>query len=108
MRDFDFNKGLFLNISQFADIVKLTTETLRHYDREGIFPAAQIIGNSKHNHQRLYNPTQITKAKMVHVLSEIGVKLADIKELVDNRTPALAMKLLSKQQSIIADELQLL
>jgi effector-binding domain-containing protein len=51
---------------------------------------------------------QITTVKVIRVLTEIGVPLNTIKELAVNRTPLTLMKLLSKYQDIVADELRFL
>jgi len=48
---------------------------------------------------------QITTVKMIRVLTEIGVPLNMIKELVQNRSPEKMLKLLSKHKDIVADEL---
>jgi DNA-binding transcriptional MerR regulator len=97
----------YLNVTEFAKLVGITAEALRHYDRKDIFKPAKY-GNEFDNKYRLYDPTQITTIKMIRVLTEIGVPLHTIKELSQNRTPEKLMKLLSKHQGIIADELRFL
>ena len=97
----------YLTIKEFSEIVGMTIETLRHYDKKGIFKPAKH-GVDFENKYRYYTPTQITTIKMIRVLTEIGVPLDTIKELAQERSPEQLMKLFSKQQGIVADELRFL
>jgi len=106
MNDMNLDKD-FLSIKEFAEFVDITVETLRHYDKKGIFSPAKH-GIEFENNYRYYTPTQITTIKMIKVLAEIGVPLEKIKELTQDRTPEKLMKLLSKQRDIVADELRFL
>ena len=64
----------FLTIKKFAELVGMKPSKLRHYDDEDVFvPAMRSMLNK--NNDRLYSPTQIITAKMIRVLSEIGVPL---------------------------------
>jgi len=71
IKDFDED---YLSIKEFAEIVGLTPETLRHYDRKDIFSPAKI-GIEGENNYRYYLPTQATAIKMVLVLTDIEVCL---------------------------------
>jgi DNA-binding transcriptional MerR regulator len=102
MRNFDPEKD-FMTISEFATIVGMTVDTLRHYDRKGVFLPAKVETKGT-NDCRYYSPTQITTIKMIKVLVEIGVKLDVIKELAQSRTPEAMFKLLNKHGNIVADE----
>jgi DNA-binding transcriptional MerR regulator len=106
MREFDPERD-FLTISEFASIVGMTVDTLRHYDRKGVFLPAKVETKGT-NECRYYSPTQITSIKMIKVLAEIGVKLDVIKELAQNRTPEAMFKLLNKHGNIVADEMRFL
>ena len=106
MSDNNLDKD-FLTIKEFSEIVGITIETLRHYDKKGIFKPAKH-GVEFENKYRYYTPTQITTIKMIRVLTEIGVSLETIKELARERSPEKLIKLFSKQQGIVADELRFL
>ena len=97
----------FLSIKEFAELVGMTAEALRHYDRKKVFQPAKY-GTEFKNKYRRYDPTQITAIKMILVLTEIGVHLDTIRELANDRTPEKLMKLFSKHQRIVADELHFL
>jgi len=82
-------KGLendFLCIREFAKYVGISVESLRHYDRKGIFKPAKY-GEGDFSKYRYYSPHQITAVKMIRVLTEIGVPLVVIKELSEKRNP---------------------
>jgi DNA-binding transcriptional MerR regulator len=106
MNDTIFNKD-FLSIKEFAELVGVTVEALRHYDRKAVFQPAKY-GEEYENKYRYYAPTQITTVKMIRVLTEIGVPLDTIKALAQERSPEKLIKLFSKQQGIVADELRYL
>ena len=97
----------FLTVKEFAELVGMTAESLRHYDRKGVFQPAKH-GIEFENKYRYYSPTQITTVKMIRVLTDIGVPLDIIKDLAKMRTPEKLMKLLSKHKSIVADEIHFL
>jgi len=94
----------YFTINEFSKHVGITAESLRHYDRKGVFRPIKHGVETKNNY-RYYAPTQITTVKLIRVLTEIGVPLSKIKELSENRTPEALMKLLCKQKRIVADEL---
>lgn len=106
MKEFN-SENDYLSITEFAAIVGVTVEALRHYDRVGVFVPARAIYRGKIKY-RYYSPTQITTIKMIKALTEIGVKLKVIKELAENRTPERLLKLLHKHGNIIANEMRFL
>ena len=106
MSDNNYNND-YLSISEFADIVGMTTETLRHYDRKGVFHPAKR-GEDFENKYRYYAPTQFMVAKMIRVLTEIGVPLEEISELVQDRTSEKIVKLFCKHKDIVSNEIRFL
>jgi len=104
MSDDNFNNG-YLTVGEFSEIVGIPAETLRRYDNDGIFHPAKR-GVELKNEYRLYSPTQITSAKMLRVLSEIGVPTQTIKALVKDRTPEKLLKLLNKHKGMIEDHIR--
>jgi len=97
----------YISIKDFADIVGISTNALRYYDKEGIFHPATRGTGEKCKH-RLYEPTQITAVNMLRVMAEIDIPLKTVKELAQNRSPESMLKLLSKQRYNLFDKLQLL
>jgi DNA-binding transcriptional MerR regulator len=87
-----------LTISDFAKIVDISPSTLRYYDTIGLFSPA-VSGAESGNSYRYYSPMQITTVKMVRVLTELGVPLKIILEVVKERTPAKILRLLDDQSS---------
>ena len=94
-----------LSINDFSNIVGISADTLRYYDKVGLFHPAEH-GSGENNKHRLYDPNQITAVNMIRVLTEIDVPLKTIKELSQNRTPVKMLKLLSKQRYHLIDKLQ--
>ena len=103
MKNKDLNND-FLCIKEFAQYEGITVESLRHYDRKGIFSPAKRGEDS----YRYYSPKQITTVRMLRVLKEIGVPLKTIKELMDGRTPVTMIKLLSANRDRVASEIRFL
>lgn len=97
----------YLSIKEFAEFVGMSVSTLRYYDNKGVFDPAKR-GVKFENNYRLYSPRQITTAKMIHILTEIGVSLKTIKELKNTRTPEKIIKLLSKHKEQISNEIHFL
>jgi len=98
----------FLPIREFSEIAGMTTDALRLYDKRGIFKPAKHGEKFKNKYRYYYAPTQVVTVKMTRVLADVGVPLSTIKELAEERTPEKLIKLFSKQQGIIADEVRFL
>jgi len=97
----------FLTIKEFSKYVGISASALRHYDRIGAFVPAKH-GVDQENKYRYYSPVQITTAKMIRVMREIGVPLGTIKKLRENRTPEKLLRILRTHWNDIADEMRLL
>jgi DNA-binding transcriptional MerR regulator len=97
----------FLTIKNFAKLAGITVKSLQHYDRKGIFSPAKR-GVKFKNDYRYYSPLQITTVKMLRVLTEIGVPLNIIKELMQDRSPEKMVKLLSANRDRVASEIRFL
>ena len=97
----------YLSVKEFADIVGISVDTLRYYDREGVFQPAKR-GSENEGNYRYYAPMQITTVKMIRVLTEIGVPLKTIKEMTEGRTPEKILKLLTDNREKVADEIRFL
>ncbi|MCL2153827.1 MAG: MerR family transcriptional regulator, partial [Oscillospiraceae bacterium] len=96
-----------LTITEFADIVGMTANALRHYDKKGVFrPATR--GVKFQNEYRYYAPTQFMVAKMIRVLTDIEVPLDEIVELAKNRTPETVIKLFRKHKEKVQNKIEFL
>ena len=69
---------VFYTIGEFADFFKVSTNTLRHYDKKGIFRPGYVDCDSKH---RFYSKNQIKYFQMLLLLKEMGFSLDKIKNL---------------------------
>ena len=102
----DLNKD-FLTIKEFANFVGITVSSLQHYDRKKIFRPTKR-GEKYKNDYRYYSPVQITTVKMLRVLREIGVPLDAIRNLMQDRSPEVIVKLLTKNRDMVANEIRYL
>jgi len=94
----------YLTIKEFSEITGVSADALRNYDKKGIFKPAKY-GEGLENNYRLYSPTQIITIKLITLLTETGVPLDTIKELVENRSPETMIKLFSKQKRMSEGEI---
>ena len=66
-------------ISELADQVSVSTDTLRYYERLGLVPAPARAGNG----YRLYEEAVADRVRFIKNAQRTGLRLADIKELLD-------------------------
>lgn len=97
------NRENLLSISEMAKLRKVTTETLRHYDRIDLFKPAYIDPNSGY---RYYTINQYEKLGTIKELRQLGMGLEEIKEYFDNRNVQKSMELLKKYHSKLVEEIQ--
>jgi DNA-binding transcriptional MerR regulator len=97
----------YLPIGEFARIVGITPNSLRVYDKRGIFSPA-MRGNGQENDYRYYAPMQITTIKMIRVLTKIGVPHKTIRAMATGRTPEKLIHLLRKQKEELMGEIRFL
>jgi DNA-binding transcriptional MerR regulator len=97
----------YLTIGEFSRIVGITPNSLRVYDKKGIFSPA-VRGDGLENDYRYYAPMQITTVKMIRVLTKIGVPHRTIQEMAAGRTPEKMIKLLRKQKEELAGGIRFL
>ncbi len=68
----------FLTISDFAKISGVSRQTLIYYDRIGLFSPA-FVANNKY---RMYSHNQVDNIGIITILSDLGVPLKKIKEIL--------------------------
>lgn len=83
----------FLSINEFAKVTRTTNATLRHYDAIGLL--TPIFRRT--NNYRCYSIRQRAFCITIRLLQKLGVPLAEIKSLKDQRTPELTKKILLRQ-----------
>lgn len=95
-------KNTLLSISEMAKLRRVTTETLRHYDRIGLFKPAYTDPSSGY---RYYTVSQGEKLGTIKELRQLGMGLSEIKEYFDNRNVKKSMELLKKYHDRLAEEI---
>lgn len=68
------------SIAQVARMSKVTSRTLRHYDKIGLLPPAWIGGNG----YRYYELAQLLRLQEILVLRQLGLGLDAIAEILDD------------------------
>lgn len=92
-----------LSISEMARLRKVTTETLRHYDRIGLFTPSYISPDTGY---RYYSFMQYETLGTIKELSQMGMKLEDIKSFLENRNLDNSLEILQKQHDILLEEIR--
>ena len=82
-----------LKIGEFARICRVSTQTLRYYDAEGILCPDEIDSNTGY---RFYSPEQVETFRLIQTYKEAGFALDEIKVLLrgdsDRRDTLMALK----------------
>lgn len=80
-------------VSEFAEALGTTKDTLLHYDRIGLFRPAYVAENG----YRYYAPKQIWLFTQIQNLKKMDIGLRDIGEYMNTRTPDSYVDLLHRQ-----------
>ena len=83
------NKESFLTTGEFAGLAGVTKHTLFYYDEIGLF-SPEI---KTENGYRYYSVSQLDVFDVIYTLKELGVSLDEIREYMENRTPASLLSL---------------
>ena len=97
------DKGSYMTISEMAKQRNVTTETLRHYDRIGLFKPKYTDPDTGY---RYYSIDQYETLGTIKELHQLGMSLSDIKEYFQNRTVDKSAELLKKQCEILKDDIK--
>lgn len=92
-----------ISITDLAKLRNVTTETLRHYDRIGLFNP--IFKDSKTGY-RYYSILQYEKLGTIKELRELGMGLKDIKEYFDNRSVSKSLNILINKHGELKDKIK--
>ncbi|MCR4903387.1 MAG: MerR family transcriptional regulator [Butyrivibrio sp.] len=98
----DTNTDL-LSISEMARLRRVTTETLRHYDRIDLFKPCYINPETGY---RYYSFMQYEVLGTIKELAQMGMSLEDIKAFLNHRNLDESIIILEKQHEILLKEIQ--
>ena len=73
-------------IGKMAKLNNVTEQTLRLYDKMGLFKPAYV---DEHNGYRLYDIGQSARLDIIQYLKNLGMTLKEIKEILPHRYPFL-------------------
>lgn len=91
------DKKQYLTTGEFAKLVKVTKDTLFHYDKIGLFcPEIKL-----NNEYRYYSIYQVELLEVILMLKELGMPLKEIKEFMDHRNAMSLMELFEKEEAQI-------
>ena len=87
------------SIGEAAEILNVTTRTLRHWDRVGLL----VPGWRTWADHRLYTDADMERALQILVYREAGLRLGEIGELID--APGTAAEKLRRQRGVLVDKI---
>jgi len=94
-----------LTISQLAKLRGVTTETLRHYDRIGLFKPAYIDPDTNY---RYYSILQYEKLGTIKELRSLNFSLEEIQEYFNNRNFQKSYDMLKEKHEALKQDLELI
>lgn len=87
------------SIGEAAEILNVTTRTLRHWDQVGLL----VPGWRTWADHRLYTDADMERALQILVYREAGLRLGEIGELID--APGTAAEKLRRQRGVLVDKI---
>lgn len=96
-----FGKNLF-TVSEFAKISGVSRQTLIYYDKIGLFSPIEVAENG----YRMYSHTQIGIISIICILSDLGVRLEEIKKIVKNVSPETTERILRAQAEAVRKKIE--
>jgi len=94
-----------LTIGQMAQMNRISEQTLRYYDKIGIFKPLEI---DKENGYRLYSIKQSARLDMIQYMKSLGMSLKDISIQLDNCNIKLIKHVLEQKNLQFEKEIELL
>ncbi len=92
----------YLTISEFAKISGVSRQTLIYYDRIGLFSPAHIANNQ----YRMYLHKQVDTIGIVTILSDLGVPLKKIKEVLTDISVDTMEQTLGYQLNVLQEKIE--
>lgn len=89
-------------IGKMAKLNNVTEQTLRLYDKIGLFKPAYV---DKHNGYRLYDIGQSARLDIIQYLKNLGMTLKEIKEVFDSKDLILLQEKLEESKNLINEQI---
>lgn len=96
-------KEILLSITELAKLRKVTSETLRHYDRIGLIKPDYVDPETKY---RYYSIRQYEKLGTIRELRQLGMSLDDIVDYFTNRNVKKSIMILEKHREMLHKEIK--
>jgi len=96
-------KENLLSIAELAKLRKITSETLRHYDRIGLIKPDYVDPHTKY---RYYSIRQYEKLGTIRELRQLGMSLDDIVDYFTNRNLNKSITILEKHHEKLCREIK--
>jgi DNA-binding transcriptional MerR regulator/effector-binding domain-containing protein len=96
-------KEQLLSITELAKLRRVTSETLRYYDRIGLIKPDYVDPFTKY---RYYSIRQYEKLGTIRELRQLGVSLEEILDYFENRNLQKSKEILNKHQLILEQEIE--
>jgi len=91
-------------IGDFANLARVSTRVLRHYDRIGLLKPIHVDAQTGY---RYYSAAQLAEINQIVALRDLGFGLADIGEMTgERRSPEELRSMLTSRQAQLAAELE--
>ncbi|MGL1890411.1 MAG: MerR family transcriptional regulator [Spirochaetaceae bacterium] len=95
------------SIGEFSKINRITTKTLRHYDKIGLLKPNRTDDWTGY---RYYSPDQLVVIRKILMLKDLGFSLLEIEELISGTKPfkqSLEQKILKLEEQVIQSQSRL-
>lgn len=92
-----------MSITELAKLRRVTSETLRHYDRIGLIKPDYVDPETKY---RYYSIRQYEKLGTIMELRTLGMSLEDIKQYFNDRNLKKSMRLLLEHHEMLKQEIE--
>ena len=94
------DKEIF-SIADFARFTRTTRDTLLYYDKIGLLSPVSRGANN----YRFYSHGQIATINLIRTCQSLGMTLAEIKDIAENRNPELIADLFERQIKLINEKI---
>lgn len=94
-------KDDLLSITELARLRKVTSETLRHYDRIGLLKPTWVDPETNY---RYYSIRQYERLGTIRELRDLGLSIEEIQDYFDDRNLDKSLEILKRQQQRLQEE----
>src|SRR5476649_319872 len=82
-----------LTIGGFSELTHLSVKTLRHYHEAGLLEPAEVDARTGY---RYYRTTQIPTAQVIRRFRDLGMPVAEVREVLATADPELRNALITR------------